>query len=48
MGSQGNLLYDPRSSNQVFCNHPERWDRARGRREVQEGWDTFIPMVDSC
>ena len=41
-------IYDARSSNQVFFDNLERWDRMGGGREIKEGGDTCIPMGDSC
>ena len=32
-----NLLYDARSSNSVFCDNLEGWDRVRGEKDFQEG-----------
>ena len=32
----------------MFCDKLEGWDGVGGRREVQEGEDTCIPMADSC
>ena len=31
----------------MLCDNIERWDGVGGRREVQEGRDTCIPMADS-
>ena len=46
--ASGNLLYDAESSSQVLCDNLEEWDGVGGRREVQEGGDTRVPMTDSC
>ena len=46
--ASGNLLYDTRSSNPMFCDNLEGWDGVGGVRETQEGGDTCIPMTDSC
>ena len=32
----------------MLCDKPEMWDRVEGGREVQEGGDMCIPMIDSC
>ena len=39
--SSGDLLYDARSSNPVFCDNLEGWE------EGQQGEDIGIPMADS-
>ena len=44
----GNLLYDTRNSNLMFCDNLERWNGVGGGREVQEGGDSCIPKADSC
>ena len=31
-----------------LCDYPEGWDGVGGGREVLEGGDVCIPMVDSC
>ena len=41
-------IYGARSSNQVFFDNLERWDKIGGGREIKEGGDTCIPMSDSC
>ena len=46
--ASGNFLYAAGSSNPVLCDNLEWWDGARGGREVPEGGDIHIPMVDSC
>ena len=28
-----------------LCNNLERWDEEGGGREVQEGWNVYIPMA---
>ena len=30
----------------MLCNNLEGWDGVEGRREVQEGWDTFCIFAD--
>ena len=32
----------------VIKYHRLRWDRVEGGREIPEGGDVCIPMVDSC
>ena len=32
----------------MLCDNLEGWDEVQGGREVQEGGDKCIPMVDSC
>ena len=45
--ASGNLLYDARNSNLVFCENLEECVGWGGRQEeVQEGEDTCIPMAD--
>ena len=44
----GNLLYDPGSSNPVLCETLEGWDGVGVERKVQEGGGICMPMADSC
>ena len=46
--ASGNLLYDTRSSNPMFCDNLEGWDGVGGGREVQEGGNIYTPVTDSC
>ena len=41
------LLYDSGNS-KGLCNNLEGWDVKESRRDVQEGGDICIPVVDSC
>ena len=43
----GKLLYS-KELRLVLCDNLEGWDEVQGGREVQEGGDMCIPMVDSC
>ena len=45
--TSGNFLYDSGNSPWGSVNL-EGWDGVRGRKEVQEGGDIYIPMTDSC
>ena len=40
------FFYDSGSSNSVFYDNLEEWDRMGGKREVQEGGDPRIPRTD--
>ena len=44
--ASGNVLYDTGSSKPVLCDNLEGWDGVGGRREVLEGGDICIPMVE--
>ena len=44
--ASGNLLHDARMSNPVLCDNLEGRDGVGGGREIQEGEDVCIPMVD--
>ena len=46
--ASGNFLYDPLSSNPIFCDNLERWHGVGLGKEVKEGEDMCIPMADSC
>ena len=41
------FFYDSGSSNSVFYDNLEEWDRMGGKREVHEGGDPRIPKADS-
>ena len=43
--ASGKLLYNHREFKSVFCDDLEWWDG--GRRELQEGGDICVGMVDS-
>ena len=43
-----NICYDAGSSNLVFYDHLEGWDKVGGRAEVHEGVDLCIAVTDSC
>ena len=43
----GSLIYDAGNPNPVLCDNLEGRDGEGGGRGVQEGRDTYIPMVDS-
>ena len=32
----------------MICDYPEGWDGEEGGREVLQGRDICIPVVDSC
>ena len=46
--ASGNLLYDPGSSNSLFCDNLEGWIGMGSGSMVQEGEDICVPMADSC
>ena len=46
--ASGNFLDAAGNSNPVLCDNLEGWNVARGGREVPDGGDIHIPMVDSC
>ena len=43
-----NLLYDAGNPKLVLCDNLEGWNGEGGGREVQEGGNIGMPMVDSC
>ena len=45
---RGNLLCEAGSSDLWLGDNLEGWDWVGGGREVQEGGDICVPMVDSC
>ena len=46
--SQWDFAVRGRDLNLVLCDNLEGWDGTRDGREVQEGKDICIPMVESC
>ena len=46
--ASGNLPYEARSSNWVFCDDLELRNRVGGGMEIQDRRDICIPMADSC
>ena len=46
--ASGSLVYDTKNPELVFHDHLGGWDGQGGRRGVQEGGVTCIPMGDSC
>ena len=41
-------MYDTGNPKPMLCDNLEGWGDERGGRGIQEGGETYIPLVDSC
>ena len=41
-------MHEAGHSKPVLCDNPEGWDGEGGGRGVQDGGDTYTPVVNSC